>query len=75
MICEIHTSFIRLEALLKLAGVVVSGGQAKTSIQNGEIRVNGDICRERGRKLRAGDKVLFDGREVEVASEAPKTDG
>ena len=49
--------FIRLGDLLKLCGEFDTGGQAKLSIQNGEILVNGEVCTQRGKKLRTGDKV------------------
>lgn len=48
----IHTEFIRLDALLKLAGLADTGGGAKQMVQAGEILVNGEICTQRGRKLR-----------------------
>lgn len=62
----IDTEFIRLEALLKLADAVGSGGEAKALIQEGQAMVNGEICTMRGKKLRPGDRVVFDGREYLV---------
>ena len=53
----ITTEFIKLEALLKLADAVSSGGEAKLLIQEGEVMVNGQVCTQRGRKLRPGDVV------------------
>ena len=53
----ITTEYIKLEALLKLANRVSSGGEAKLLIQEGEVRVNGAVCTQRGRKLRPGDRV------------------
>lgn len=50
---------IRLDQLLKLQGVVSTGGQAKVVIQSGEVRVNGEVETRRGRKLRAGDVVEY----------------
>ncbi len=61
----ITTEYIKLEALLKLANVVSSGGEAKLAIQNGEVAVNGDICTQRGKKLRSGDIAVLSG-EVEL---------
>lgn len=52
---QITTEFIKLDALLKFAGAVETGGEAKTVIQNGEVTVNGEICTMRGKKLRSGD--------------------
>ncbi len=51
----IITPFIRLDALLKLAGAVESGGQAKFLIQTGHVLVNGAACEQRGKKLVPGD--------------------
>ena len=63
---HIDTEFIKLEALLKLSGVCMTGGEAKHHIQMGFVRVNNNICTERGKKLRPGDKVLFQGQIIEV---------
>ena len=57
----IHTDFIKLESLLKLAGACETGGEAKLAIADGLVRVNGEPCLMRGKKLRAGDEVAFDG--------------
>lgn len=62
----IHTEFIKLEAFLKLANAVPSGGMAKNFIQNGEVLVNGEPCTMRGKKLVPGDRVRFDGAEFTV---------
>jgi len=63
---HIDTVFIKLESLLKLSGAVITGGEAKHHIQMGFVRVNDNICTERGKKLRPGDKVLFEGRVITV---------
>ena len=60
---EITTEFIKLQDLLKLANAVASGGEAKERVQAGEALVNGQVCTMRGKKLRPGDVVTFDGRE------------
>ena len=57
---SITTEYIKLEALLKLANLVSSGGEAKCLIQDGQV------CRMRGKKLRPGDRVAFAGRELTV---------
>ena len=62
----IHTEFIKLDSLLKLAGLVETGGEAKLLIQNGLVQVNGEVCAMRGKKLRAGDTVALDGRTVAI---------
>ena len=61
----ITTEYIKLEALLKLANVVSSGGEAKIAIQEGEVTVNGETCTQRGKKLRPGDVAVLAG-EVEL---------
>ena len=57
---KIKEDFIRLDSAMKLANMVVTGGHAKMVIQNGEVEVNGEICTMRGKKLRSGDKVIFE---------------
>ncbi len=57
---NIDSDFIRLDALLKLVNAVMTGGHAKIVIQEGEVKVNGEICTARGKKIRAGDIVEFD---------------
>ena len=56
-IAEINTEFIQLQAFLKFMGIAETGGQAKEFIQDGIIRVNGEVCTARGKKLRNGDIV------------------
>ena len=56
---KIETEFIKLDALLKFANLVSSGGEAKIRIAEGEVLVNGEICTMRGKKLHSGDKVTF----------------
>ena len=63
---KIETEFIKLDALLKFANLVSSGGEAKIRIAEGEVLVNGEICTMRGKKLRPGDVVSFAGRELTV---------
>ena len=58
---KIETPFIRLQDLLKFAGAVETGGEAKLIIQDGGVSVNGQICTARGRKLRPGDTAELDG--------------
>lgn len=63
---KITTEFIKLDALLKFASLTGSGGEAKTLIQNGEVRVNGEVCTMRGKKIRPGDTVALGDNEVTV---------
>lgn len=51
----IHTEFIRLDSLLKLAGIAQTGGEAKSLIAEGKVRVNGECCLMRGKKIHPGD--------------------
>jgi len=60
-IVTIHTEYITLDAFLKWAGVVQTGGQAKALITSGRVSVNGEPERRRGRKLRPGDRVRLEG--------------
>lgn len=57
---KIDTDFIRLDAFLKMCDAVQTGGHAKIVIQEGEVRVNGEICTQRGKKLRKGDNAEFE---------------
>ena len=63
----ITTEFIKLQDLLKLANLVGTGGEAKIVIQNGDVSVNGEVCTMRGKKIRPGDTVDFDGKELTVS--------
>ncbi len=62
----ITTEFIKLDALLKFSGISETGGEAKQAIQDGEVRVNGEVCTMRGKKLRPGDKVELSGVRIVV---------
>ena len=63
---QINTEFIKLDSLLKFAGLVETGGEAKELIQAGQVKLNGEVCTMRGKKCRAGDVVELDGQTVEV---------
>ena len=63
----ITTEFIKLQDLLKLANLVGTGGEAKIVIQEGNVSVNGEVCTMRGKKIRPGDMVAFDGKELTVS--------
>lgn len=62
----IDTEFIKLQDLLKFAGLVETGGQAKILIQDGYVTVNGEICTMRGKKIRNGDIVTLDDDTLEA---------
>lgn len=70
---EITSDFIRLDAALKLCGAVQTGGQAKMLIGDEQVRVNGKICIQRGKKLREGDRFSFG--DTEYMIETPSGDG
>lgn len=59
----IGTEFIKLEAALKFANAVESGGMAKAVIQDSMVLVNGEVCTMRGKKLYPGDSFTFDGQQ------------
>lgn len=58
---KISTEYIKLQDLLKFAGAVETGGDAKLIIQEGRVTFNGEICTMRGKKLRPGDRAAIDG--------------
>lgn len=62
----IKTEFIRLDALLKFAGILPTGGEAKVAIQQGAVKVNGAVCTQRGKKLRPGDRAGIEDFVLEV---------
>lgn len=64
---KIETEFIKLDALLKFANLVSSGGEAKLRIAEGEVLVNGEKCTMRGKKLRSGDRIELGGEAVVIA--------
>lgn len=63
---RIKDDFIKLGQALKLAGLVESGVDAKFVIQDGLVKVNGQSCTQRGKKLISGDVVEFDGNSFEI---------
>lgn len=63
---SITTEFIKLDSLLKFAGVAQTGGEAKEAVQNGEVLYNGEVCTMRGKKVRPGDEVEYNGCVIAV---------
>ncbi len=57
---KIDTDFIRLDSFLKMCDAVQTGGHAKIVIQEGDVKVNGEVCTSRGKKLRSGDSAEFE---------------
>ena len=64
----IQGDFIKLDALMKFASLVASGGEAKMAIADGLVSVNGEVCTMRGKKIRPGDTVSFCGQDLAVQS-------
>ncbi len=62
----IKTEFIKLDSLLKFAGLCDTGGFAKELVQQGAVSVNGEVCTMRGKKIRPGDVISVDRFIVEV---------
>jgi ribosome-associated protein len=63
---DVAAPTIPLQQLLKLAGLVASGGEAKVRIQAGEVRVNGEVETRRRKQLISGDTVSIDELEIVV---------
>ena len=63
---QITTEFIKLDSFLKWAGIASLGSEAKIYVQEGLVLVNGEICTQRGKKLRVGDIVEFEGEEFKI---------
>lgn len=68
-IVTITTEYIKLQDLLKLADAVSTGGEAKIRVQEGAVAVNGQVCTQRGKKIRPGDTVVYEKNEYGVQYE------
>ncbi len=66
---SIRTEWIKLDQLLKFSGAVDTGGHGKELIVSGKVLVNGEVCLQRGKKIRPGDVVFANGEEFEVTAE------
>lgn len=66
----IKGEFIKLSAFLKFSGLISTGGNAKTEIENGKISVNNEVCYIRGKKLRNGNIVTYNNTSVKVVTES-----
>lgn len=66
---KINTQFIQLQSFLKFKGIAETGGQAKEFIQDGIIRVNGEVCTARGKKIRHGDIISAFAVDYEITNE------
>ena len=65
----ITTEYIKLQDLLKFAAIASTGGEAKIMVQEGQVTVNGEVCTQRGRKIRPGDDVCANGAHYTVSYE------
>ena len=65
-VIHIETEYIKLQDLLKFAAAVLTGGEAKILIQEGDVTVNGEVCTMRGKKIRPGDDVALRGEHYTV---------
>ena len=63
---SIRPPFIKLDQLLKFAGLIGTGGEAKELVAEGLVKVNGEVVTQRGKKVYHGDILSFGGREYEV---------
>ena len=63
---NLNDEFIKLGQALKAAGLVSSWVEAKIVIINGEVKVNGEVELQRGKKLRDGDVVSYNGEEIKI---------
>lgn len=63
---QITTEFIKLDSFLKWAGIASLGSEAKIYIQESLVLVNGEVCNQRGKKLRVGDIVEFEGEQFKI---------
>ena len=69
MTITITTEYIKLQDLLKFAAIASTGGEAKIMVQEGLVTVNGEVCTQRGRKIRPGDDVCANGAHYTVSYE------
>lgn len=63
---KLRGEYIKLGQALKAAGLVEEGVDAKYEIQDGNVKVNGEVCTMRGKKLVGGDEVSFNGQTVRI---------
>ena len=66
---SIRTEYIKLQDAMKYANIVLSGGEAKSLIKEGMVKVNGEVCDMRGKKLRPGDRFEFQQQTYEICAQ------
>ncbi len=69
-VLAITTEYIKLQDAMKFANLVASGGEAKALILEEQVKVNGEVCTMRGRKLREGDVFSFENFTFKIVNEA-----
>ena len=65
-VIKLRDDFIKLGQAIKAAGLVESGVEAKIVIQNGEVKVNGAVETQRGKKLTGGEIIYYNGEEIKI---------
>jgi ribosome-associated protein len=65
----IHTPFIKLDQALKFSAVAETGGHAKELVEKGAVRVNGEVCTMRGKKLAPGDTFEYKDTRYRIVNE------
>ena len=68
-VVSIKSEFIKMDSLLKYAGVCMTGGEAKTLIEEGCVLFNGEVCTMRGKKVRPGDQVSLGDALLKIVAE------
>lgn len=63
---KITTEFIKLDQLLKFAGAVSIGSEGKEMVQSGKVKVNGEVCTMRGKKIHSGDVITVNNQDITV---------
>lgn len=63
---KITTEFIKLDQLLKFSGAAAIGSEAKEIIASGGVKVNGEVCTMRGKKIRPGDTINIYNKDITV---------
>lgn len=65
-VIKLRDEYIKLGQALKAAGLVETGVDAKYAIEDGLVKVNGEVATQRGKKLHAGDVVRYDGETIKI---------
>ncbi|MBR2279715.1 MAG: RNA-binding S4 domain-containing protein [Ruminococcus sp.] len=63
---KIQGEYIKLQDILKYSGLCMTGGHAKMAVQNGEVELNGEVCTMRGKKVKDGDVIKYNNKEIKA---------